>query len=206
MLSVKAIVQVKIEDYNLQLNVAHESIQVLTYMSIAARIRQLVEDEALESVKPEFLDPEDAPRDLYVTPEVAELFEEVDETDARGKIREVAAAVMRGFVDGDYVTLALSPFDKAATAIMARTDKVEFGIVDFRCLDPEPGLRVLCAFAEQDVCIALTWDYRENFEGDGNWPSKIADAKKRWAQLFGELSPLIAENVDAYLSYNVKAV
>ena len=120
-------------------------------MSIAARIRQLVEDEALESVKPEFLDPEDAPRDLYVTPEVAELFEEVDETDARGKIREVAAAVMRGFVDGDYVTLALSPFDKAATAIMARTDKVEFGIVDFRCLDPEPGLRVCFVLSQSKM-------------------------------------------------------
>ncbi len=113
-------------------------------------------------------------------------------------------ALLTGFVEGDYITVAEDPFNKDAAAIMARVAPPEDEIWDFRCLDPKPGIRALGSFADQDTFVALTWDYRENF--DNYWPEKVAECKAEWEHLFCNLPPFSGATLDAYISYNIRAV
>ena len=112
-------------------------------------------------------------------------------------------ALLTGFVEGDFLTVADDPLDKDANAILARVDPREDEVWDFRCLDPQPGMRAFGSFAEKDTFIALTWDYRENID---DWPDKVAECKAEWRKLFCDLSPFRGAHLDAYLSYNFRAV
>lgn len=148
---------------------------------------------------------EDAPRDVFVSVDVAELVLHMPISGGReGRRASNARALLDGFIEGDYVTVGEDPFDKNATCIMARVDPVKAEIFDFRCLDPNPGLRILGAFSERDTFIALTWDYRENF--DGNWHEKVADCQAEWRRLFGNIPRHSGANINEYISSNVRSV
>jgi hypothetical protein len=108
------------------------------------------------------------------------------------------------FIEGGFVTIAENPFNKQSTAIMARVDPVEYEIFQFRCLDPNPGIRILGCFSEADTFVALTWDYRENF--NDAWSEHVEECRARWQGLFGETPPHKGESLNDYVSYNFKAV
>jgi hypothetical protein len=150
-------------------------------------------------------DPEgETPRKLYLSEEVADgLFTQATE-DQDGIRRARAQAVLEDFVDGGFLTVAEDPFDKDRKAIMARVDPVNLEIFDFRCLDPEPGIRVLGCFVDIDEFVALTWDYREEF--DGRWPEQVKRCSESWKEIFGSALPHKGAQLDAYLSYNFEAV
>jgi hypothetical protein len=143
-------------------------------------------------------------RVVYASSDVAEMISG-DWPDTRdGQMHAAARAVLEAFVDGGYVTIAADPFRKAATALLARVHPVADEVWDFRCLDPRPGIRVLGSFAATDVFVALTWDYRENFDKD--WPAHVAECKREWRRLFGDVPPFRGKTLNDYVSENIRAV
>lgn len=101
-----------------------------------------------------------------------------------------------------WISVAENPYKKDQTAFMARVDPIEDEVWDIRSIDPRPGIRCLGRFAEKDTFIALTWDYRENF----NWKYEIQRCKEVWKELFGTTPPLAGASLDDYLSGNYHAV
>lgn len=146
----------------------------------------------------------ETPRKLYLSEEVASGLFAPPTQDLDGIRRARAQAVLEDFVDGGFVTVAEDPFDKDRKAIMARVSRIEWEIFDFRCLDPEPGIRVLGCFVAIDEFVALTWDYREEF--DGSWPEQVERCRSSWSELFGSVLPHSGAQLDAYLSYNFESV
>lgn len=164
-------------------------------------IDALLEEEKLFDVA----DGVEAARTLFVSAEVLEIFE--DQSDTRDGVRRAeAAALLEAFVEGAYITLGEDPFDKQANAIMARVHPVNLEIFDFRCLDPTPGIRILGCFKEKDTFIALTWDYRENFETAADWEEQVQRCQNAWSELFADEAPHSGDKIDAYLSFNCKSV
>jgi len=114
--------------------------------------------------------------------------------------------VLDEFTDGGFITIAENPRDKEASALLARVEPAEDDVFDFRCLDPKPGIRALGCFAEVDVFVALTWEYRENLENDDDWSAEIARCKSEWKRLFCDLPPFKGAKLNEYVSYNFRAV
>ena len=73
---------------------------------------------------------------------------------------------------------------------------------DIRCISPNPGIRAFGAFAEQDVFVVLTWEYREDIT---DFDAEVTRCKEAWSALFTE-APFSGENLNAYLSCNFYAV
>jgi hypothetical protein len=112
-------------------------------------------------------------------------------------------ALLDGFTDGSFVTIAENPHNKQARAILARVDPISEEVWDFRCLDPNPGIRAFGCFGETDTFVALTWDYRENID---DWPAEVERCKVEWKKLFCNLSPHSGKTLNEYVSYNLRAV
>lgn len=172
-------------------------------MSIHDAINALEAAGELLRLQSAFLGAE-TPRAVYVSKEVAELVCYSADDTREGRMAARARALLDDFVEGGYVTIAENPFDKDSKCILARVAPVEREIWDFRCLDPKPGVRILGAFSETDVFIALTWDYRENF--DDHWPERVAECDEAWKTLFGPIPPHEGERLNEYVSSNFRAV
>lgn len=90
--------------------------------------------------------------------------------------------------------------------MLARVDPVADEVWDFRCIDPKPGIRVFGRFAALDMFVALTWDYRENIEGEDYWAEQVRMCVAAWDRLFLGLPPHKGKTLDAYLSESYEAV
>ncbi len=149
---------------------------------------------------------EETPRTVFVSEELREIvwnnFPETREGRRHSRLR----AFFDGFTEGGQFSMALDPFKKPGTTMIARVHPVELEVFDFRCLDPKPGIRALGCFAEIDVFVALTWDYRENFAGRDDWRDQVNDCVGKWKELFGSLPPHKGNRVNDYISYNVYSV
>lgn len=151
---------------------------------------------------------EETPRYAYITHEVAELiWNSGDGRDA--DLGNNARGLIDDFVEGGEITMSLDPYDKEAWCIMSRVDTSrldpvsrEYDIWELRCLDPRPGVRILGGFAEKDVFIALTWDYRQNF--DNEWPKKIGECITEWRNLFENIKPFKGAKPSEYISEPVR--
>lgn len=139
---------------------------------------------------------EETPRFVYLSLEVAKFLWEPDDTDKR--LANRAKALIDDFVEGGHISIGWDPQDKG-DCIMARVSSPDrdYEIWDFR-LVPKPGVRILGGFADKDVFLCITWDYRENFEG--HWPEKIGECIDEWKRLFGSETPFHRDHVDEYLS------
>ena len=105
------------------------------------------------------------------------------------------------FTRGDEFSVAEDPFKKPHYAMLARVDPVGNEIWDVRNTDPRPGIRGLGAFGGKDFLIVLTWDYRENFEGDADhWATEIDRCRAKWNELFGSIPRFTGASLDEYLS------
>jgi hypothetical protein len=171
-------------------------------MSIKEKIRELLNVEVFHLYS-EF-EGEETPRAMFVSREVAELTHEEWTGKPGEMLRATAAGVLQSFVAGDWLTIGEDPFNKDSAAIMARVDPINYEIFDFRCLAPKPGIRILGCFIDVDEFIALTWDYRDNF--DDNWPEQVERCRQEWIRLFGCLPPHKGKVLNEYVSYNFKAV
>ena len=146
---------------------------------------------------------EETPRTVFVSEEVAEIVIPPSAKTWEGRRHARLRALLDGFTEGDFITIAEDPHDKAASAILARVDPVGEEVWDFRCLDPNPGIRVFGCFAETDTFVALTWDYRENIE---DWAAEVVRCRTAWTTLFCGLPSFKGKILNEYISYNFRAV
>jgi hypothetical protein len=160
-------------------------------MSIQTVLARLMNDGVLHVLQSEFLG-EETPRVFYYTTEVSEVIEGINDASRDRQLFRRAKALFDDFIEMGEVTLALDPYNKRKTAIIAQVDSETSGMFDFRVTDPRPGLRVLGYFSEPDTFVALTYDYRENF--DDAWPEKIDECKAAWRALFGDCEPFKGES------------
>jgi hypothetical protein len=150
---------------------------------------------------------EETPRTVFVSEEVRDIvwddyYPDTWEGRRHGNLR----AFFDAFTEGAEFSVAFDPFNKPRTTTIARVHPVDLEVFDFRCLDPKPGIRALGFFAEIDTFIALTWDYRENFEGKDDWSEEVKNCVGLWQKLFGQLPPHKGNTVNDYISYNAYAV
>lgn len=133
------------------------------------------------------------------------------ESSIAGNRCAIVRANLENFVSGEPIKVCWEPFEADDKHQMGRLDPVRDGVWDYRHVDPKPGLRIFCRFAEKDVLIALTcsprsipvswlprlplgiWNSRE-------WKLAIRECKAEWNKLFPTYPPLIGESVDDYLT------
>lgn len=159
----------------------------------------------LTCLESEFLGNE-TPRTIFVSSEVANvvLGPWPDTPDGRRHAR--ARAVLDGFIEGDELTVGWDPFNKDGRAILARVSPITARVFDFRCLDPNPGIRILGSFAEVDTFVALVWEYRENLESAEDWNSIVRRSQAEWKRLFGDDEALFGASLNDHLTYNALVV
>jgi hypothetical protein len=177
-------------------------LSILTYMSIHDVVRAAM-DREIFLIPSEFLG-EECPRTVFATLEVAEMVLGPWEDTRDGRRHKSARGVLDHFTEGGFLTIAQDPFRKDSQAILARVDPVDREVWDFRCLDPNPGIRILGRFIGLDEFIALTWDYRENF--DEFWATKIDECLDEWKRLFGDIQPHSGGDIGEYISFNFDTV
>jgi hypothetical protein len=176
----------------------------LIYKSIRDAINAQ-EGQALFRLESEFRRDE-SPRAVFVSAEVMDIVNGPPWRGNDGRRYARLRALLDAFTSGDFITVAEDPFDKNARAILARVDPVHAEIWDFRCLDPNPGIRAFGRFVERDAFIVLSWNFRENLNTAGDWVEEVRHCKEQWALLFGSLPPHQGTHIDEYLTYNFRAV
>lgn len=172
-------------------------------MSIGDQIRTHIGRE-LFLLQPAFSG-EETPRTIFLSREVDELREGAWSNSKDAGRLATALAVLEDFVTGGVVSVAEYPFRKSSRALLARLHPVAWEFWAFRCIDPRPGIRVLGGFAGRAIFIALTWEYRENFDSeqlDGGWGGNIIRCRNEWTRLFGDTQPHKARTIDGYVGFN----
>jgi hypothetical protein len=81
---------------------------------------------------------------------------------------------------------------------MARVCPVEDEFFDFRITSPCPFLRAFGGFAEKDVFVIVSWQYRDVIDDD--FDGEVARCKHEWQKLFGRTPPHQGKTLDDYLS------
>jgi hypothetical protein len=109
------------------------------------------------------------------------------------------------FLEGGMFSVAENPYAKPSDAMLARVAPVSAEFWDIRSIVPRPGIRCLGAFGAQDIFVALTWNYRENLDGPGEWKAEIRRCISGWRELFGTQQPFQGASLDEYLT-NYRAV
>jgi hypothetical protein len=125
-------------------------------------------------------------------------------------------ADLEEFIKGAELAACLEPF-QAKTAYMGRLAPPEDGFWDIRSRDPSPALRVVGAFAETDVFIALRWAPRsKGINGvaktplgprdSREWRDIIVQCKTDWTSLFHTYPRAIGDCINAYVSESIHLV
>lgn len=148
-------------------------------------------------------------RTLFITGEVNDEFDEETWADASLAHRygQLSGDFDR-YVTGDTIQVGLDPYDKGDNSFMARIDPPEYGIWDIRSMAPSPAIRVLGAFAETDVFVALLTRVRKNLGGKGSreWMLARENAISRWDYLFPGHQRLLGGQVNDFISKKAIAV
>jgi hypothetical protein len=141
-------------------------------------------------------------RTLFMSSAVRECVEGPFPSGYAANWHENARAVLDAFIVGDHMSVGWEPFNKDTDAIIARVDPVDDEVWDFRCLVPRPGIRVFGRFAEPDMFIALTWEYRDHVD----WDQARAECAAEWKRLFAGLPPHTGKHLNDYLTFNATIV
>ena len=176
-------------------------------MSIRDEIRARIDEGRLFHL-PHSLPGASTARTLFVSEEVRRVVVGPWSHDTEGLRFGELRAHLDVFTEGSLISIALDPFKKPKAAYLAAIDPTADGVWDIRSLDPSPAIRVLGCFAETNVFVALVWDYRKNLGGPHSkeWRDLRERCKAEWRKLIPTYPPLIAENVDEYISENVHIV
>jgi len=164
-------------------------------MSIRDHIRELLDKQlfCLESV----YFGEETPRSIFVSEEVKCAL-----THPFPEGREVLHAeflqTLDAFLEHGEMTVAEDPRCKPSDALMARVEPVEDEFFDFRITAPHPQIRAFGGFAEKDVFVIVTWNYRDAINDD--FDGEVTRCKIEWQKLFDKTPPFKGKNLDEYLS------
>ncbi len=147
-------------------------------------------------------------RSMFVGAEVYEIvtppFPENTDGYRFGRLR----ADLDAFTEGRVISIAEDPYKKPNSTYLARTDPIEHEIWDIRSRDPKPAIRVLGAFSEPDMFVALVWAFRESLGGPRSreWRDLIERCKAEWRKLFPTYQPHKGDSPRDYVSQNAIAV
>jgi hypothetical protein len=177
---------------------------MLTYMSIQDEIRSVVEQGKLVQLLP-IIRSDKVKRHMFVSHDIYEKLQ--PEIDGESKFDPRFAhlrADLEKFILGGEITVAHDPFKKPKRTFLARVKPVEDEIWDIRSIDPNPAIRVLGSFSEQDVFIALDLEFRSELGGpnDKAWRDFIVRVGAHWRRLFGTYRPLSGDKTSDYISEN----
>lgn len=182
---------------------------MLTYKSIQDAINAHVGAGELFCLESQFLGVE-SPRAVFASAEVMEIVNGPPWPPGKdGRLGARLRGLLDDFTEGGFITVAENPFNKDSRALMARVHPVADEVWDFRCLDPRPGIRAFGRFGEVDTFIVLSWNFRENLENNNNsdpWHEEVSYCKQEWRRLFGSLAPHRGNNINEYISFNVRSV
>lgn len=107
------------------------------------------------------------------------------------------------FIEGRLISVSLnSPYSKPRTTFMARLDPPADDVIEIRSRDPRPGMRIFGLFADKDVFVALTWEYRENLGGprDKEFNREREICKAEWRKLFNTYPSINGSRIDEYFA------
>ena len=138
-------------------------------------------------------------RTLYVTEDLFNAVSEQPADDRDSEIMFEFRATLDAFLEGSEITVSEDPFGKPPETTLARVHPVELEVWDIRSIEPHPGIRCLGCFLEQDVFVALKWDYRENISSE-EWGIMIQQCLDLWNNIFGVRRPLSGRTLDEYLT------
>ena len=136
-------------------------------------------------------------RTMYVSAEVFNAVKDPFGEDADERLAEFRQT-LDAFLEGNEISVAEDPYIKPSDAMLARVDPIAYEIWDIRSIAPHPGIRGLGGFWAKDTFVTLTWDYRENLEGE--WKSEIERCRAEWQSLFGTKAPFSGASLHDYLT------
>jgi hypothetical protein len=169
-------------------------------MSIQDKITNLCNNKCLFRLVPEY-QIERERRTMYVSPDIHSLVCGPIWTSEEQEFRwQSVRADLDWFVQAKTI---LVPIDSqhGGNAHMSQLKPPDTEVWDFRCRDPEPGIRILGSFAEKDAFVALTWELRNPLGAFGSreWDAAILRCKTNWLSLF-ECQPLTGSYPSDYIS------
>lgn len=171
-------------------------------MSIAEKIKERIKD--LEGQRlhhlPSQLPSDPRVREVFASNEVMEVVTPPWPENYVGQRQQSFRASLDAFTRGEELSVSEDPFRKSGTTFLARVHPVEREVWDIRSFEPKPGIRCFGRFGGYNRFIALTWDYRENFEGKEDWENEVEFFQKEWKKHFGEIPPYIGKGVHDLLS------
>ncbi|MCR6734372.1 MAG: hypothetical protein NVV83_09925 [Afipia sp.] len=140
---------------------------------------------------------EETPRSIFVSLEVKDALSQ-----PFPKGQEVLHSEFRqtldAFLEHGEMTIGNDPRVKASDALMARVDPLEDEFFDFRITSPRPQIRAFGGFAELNVFVLITWNYRDAIKRD--FDGEVARCKREWQRLFGSTMPFKGRKLDDYLT------
>lgn len=174
-------------------------------MSIRDEINNRITEGRLFHLLP-YIPGSEVRRTLLASLEVYEMAQPPWPENWEGERHSQARGYLDLFTEGRLISIAEDPYDKEVNTYLARVDPLEDEVWDIRCIDPVPGLRVFGRFAETDVFIALSFNYRENLFDDRDWRDEIEFAKAEWRKLFPSYEPHRGATLYDYVSSNCRPV
>jgi hypothetical protein len=115
-------------------------------------------------------------------------------------------ARLRGYLDawteGRTISITDHPYRKPKPTFMARIDPTPDEVFDIRCIDPNPGIRVMGCFADKDLFVALTMASREALATRHDWRNEREACKAAWRRLFPTYPPYTGASLNDYISAN----
>lgn len=169
-------------------------------MSIECRLLERIQGGGLIPWEP-MLPGDSCRRTLLLTEDLYASFNP-DKWHDQGRAMRFArlAADFDRFATGEIIPVGWDPFDKFATALMARISPPEYGIWDIRSVAPEPQMRVLGAFASRDTFVGLQAYFREDLGSQRHWDTARENAIALWQSIMGEQPRLTGGVLDDYIS------
>lgn len=114
-------------------------------------------------------------------------------------------AVLDSFISGDVMAVRVPP-SKSARAQIALLEPPEAAVWAFRTRPDKVrnnlryGVRVFGMFAERDLFIAMSAEFKENLLDESEYSEEIAFCRRRWGAFFSSYDPVLGSNHDAYVS------
>lgn len=115
------------------------------------------------------------------------------------------ASMLGNFISGGKVSFAMNPHRKEKSAQIAKNAPVELGMVDFRCIAPKPGMRLVGGFIEANCFVGLNCYPREYMDREG-FRSCVVETRNVWDRVIGSNHPpLKSETLAEYIKENVQS-
>lgn len=175
-------------------------------MSREERLAELVGEGTLRYIAP--LRGYSAARYVYLIDGLHRRVErEVENDGAEAERLAEVMAVLYAFIHGNKVTFGMDPITKGRSALLARTHPTKHGIVDFRVVDPSPGMRLLGGFAAADHFVGLRCIGRGEMKRHGGFSGCVRETRGVWVSIFGAgFEPVVSANMKEYVTKNVLEV